>query len=774
MPGSPTTCDAFLLLKQWRDEKGGLTLELWATSARGPVHITISGHEAVMFIERGLLAQADRRSAVELRTLDGGEVDALYFRTQRALMEERDRLRAAGIYPCEADIKPVERYLMERFVTGGLSVSGVAVERDGVLHFQNPKIVASDYRPDLTVLSVDIETSGLSGPLFSIAGASETEARVFVVGAEPNTEVPSHVTFHEDERATFGAFLNWVQAVDPDLLIGWNIVDFDLEFLSKLSRRLRVPFSLGRGGARAEVLEPRSDAQPRVARVPGRVVLDGIATLRSATIQFESYALGDVAEEMLGRRKDIAKTGDSVEEIRRMARDDPLALARYNLEDCRLVLDIFKKARLVDFAVERERLTGLAMDRQGGSVAAFDQLYLPRLHRAGFVAPSVGDKEEQPGSPGGYVMDSVPGLYRNVLVLDFKSLYPSIIRTFLIDPLGLAQPGDDPVPGFDGGAFARAGHILPELIRSLWEARDRAKKEKNAALSQAIKIMMNSFYGVLGTPGCRFFDHRLVSSITKRGHEILKSTRAFLEERSLQVIYGDTDSVFVLLDATLRPAECDRAGRALAQELTDYFKTEFLRCYGIESHLELEYETHFERFFMPTMRGSDEGTKKRYAGLVIEPDGERRIVFKGLEAVRTDWTPLARNFQRELFRLVFSDKPHHSYILKTAKDLAAGRLDAELVYKKRIRRPLEEYVRNVPPHIQAARKGKTRGRSIEYVITKNGPEPLEDVQSALAYDHYLERQLAPAAESLLQVLHEDFAEIVGPQLWLFPKTPKTT
>jgi DNA polymerase-2 len=769
VPGSFLTCDAFLLSKQGRDEKGRLVLDIWATSARGPLHITITGQEAVMFLERDVEAQAERRSAVSLRTLGGAAVDALYFRTQRALQKERDRLRAEGIYPSEADIKPVERYLMERFVTGGCTVSGNFRESRGVLCFQNPKIVACDYRPEFTVLSLDIETSGFEGPLLSIAGSSQREERVFVVGGAPSGEIPAHVTFHPDERATLLAFLGWVKALDPDLLIGWNVVDFDLDFLAQLGRRIGVPFSLGRGNARAEVLMPQTETQPKVARVPGRVVLDGIATLRSATLQFESYALGDVAREMLGREKDILKTGDSVEEIRRMARKDPLALARYNLEDCRLVLGIFKEARLVEFAVERARLTGLPMDRQGGSVAAFDQLYLPRLHRAGFVAKSVGDKDAQASSPGGYVMDSVPGLYRNVLVLDFKSLYPSIIRTFLIDPLGLAQPGSDPVPGFDGATFAREGHILPELIRSLWEARDSAKREKNAALSQAIKIMMNSFYGVLGTPGCRFFDHRLVSSITKRGHEILKSTRAFLERRSLFVLYGDTDSVFVLLDADLDPSECNRTGKALALELTAYFKDEFSRRYQIESHLELEYETHFERFFMPTMRGSEEGTKKRYAGLVDHGGGDRRIVVKGLEAVRTDWTPLARNFQRELFRLVFNDEPYHDYIVKTAQELASGKLDKELVYKKRIRRPLDEYVRNVPPHIQAARKAQARGRSIEYVITKNGPEPLGAVVSPLDYDHYLERQLGPVAESLLQCLREDFAAIVGPQLWLFPK-----
>jgi DNA polymerase II len=96
-------------------------------------------------------------------------------------------------------------------------------------------------------------------------------------------------------------------------------------------------------------------------------------------------------------------------EIRRLYRDDPESLARYNLEDCRLVREIFAKADLLNFAVERACLTGLALDRQGGSVAAFDFQYLPRLHREGYVAPSLREFDEAVSSPGGYVMDSKPG-----------------------------------------------------------------------------------------------------------------------------------------------------------------------------------------------------------------------------------------------------------------------------------------------------------------------------------------------------------------------------
>ena len=204
---------------------------------------------------------------------------------------------------------------------------------------------------------------------------------------------------------------------------------------------------------------------------------------------------------MLGRGKRIEHAGgDRVGEIIRLYEQDRARLAAYNIEDCRLVAEIVEKAGLIEFATRRAELTGLAMERQGGSVAAFDNLYLPRLHRAGKVAPDVVDARSGEGSPGGYILDSKPGLYDNVLVLDFKSLYPSIIRTFGIDPFALHAPGDDRIEGFQGGSFAREGAILPDLVQSIWEERDRAKQRGDAAMSQATKILMNSFYGILARP----------------------------------------------------------------------------------------------------------------------------------------------------------------------------------------------------------------------------------------------------------------------------------
>ncbi len=763
----PHTCEAMLLSKEWRDERDGLRLYLWATSETHPIHITLTRERAVMFLERERAARADERKAVGLKTMRGRAVDALYFAKEGDLQAEAQRLKDTGSAPQEADVKPVDRFLMERFVTGSLRVTGAAEERDGVLCFKNPRVERSDFRKILRLLSLDIETEGLDGKLLSIAGICEGDAQVFMLGEKSEGAAIDSVTYLATELDVIEAFSEWVAAKDPDLLIGWNVVVYDLRVLREICRKAGRSLRLGRQRAPAEVMIPRNPQQPFVARVPGRVVLDGIATLRSATWAFESFALEDVAQELLGRGKKIAHSVDPALEIMRLYHENKPAFVAYNLEDCRLVLDIFERANLVRFAVERQALTGLALDRQGGSVAAFDYLYLPRLHRLGFVANARTVASGHDSAPGGFVMESKPGFYQDVLLLDFKSLYPSIIRTFCIDPLGLAQPGEDPVPGFDGAQFSRERHILPGLIESLWSARDEAKAKKDKALSQAIKILMNSFYGVLGTPGCRFANAQLVASITRRGHEILAQTRDFIETEGFSVIYGDTDSVFVHAGAGLDAHVCQALGQELARKLNRYFQDSVHERFRLPCYLEVEFEAHYQEFVMPTLRGSERGSKKRYAGASREANGELKITFKGLEAVRTDWTPLARQFQRELYRRLFLKEPFEQLIRDTCRDLRAGLLDAALVYRKRLRRELSDYVANVPPHVQAARKLNKAPKSIEYVITLAGPEPKGHLTSAIDYEHYVERQIEPIVDGILHFLGRSFAEIAGSQMRLF-------
>ena len=758
--------DAFLLSREWRDRSDGVEVVLWARATEAPVCVRLPAQEAVMFVPRHLATRAGRRRERPLRTLQDEPVDAVYFKSQRALLEERDRLRSVLGVALESDVKPSDRFLMERFVTASLSLDGEAVSRDGVIYFDAPRVKTADFCPELSILALDLETDGWDGPLLSAAIATRNRDRVFVRADGVDRDA---VTYVRDEEALLRALFAEIVTIDPDVVCGWNVVAFDLAVLEARCRAQRVPFAIGRAGEVARVIPGATPQQVSIARVPGRVVLDGVATLRSATFSFDRFTLEHVSRKLVGRGKKVVPTGDALAEIRRMHAEDTSALAAYNLEDCRLVLDIFDEAGLLGFVMERARLTGLAMDRQGGSVAAFDHLYLPRLHRRGFVAPDVGVEAEGLPSPGGHVLDSVPGLFRDVLSFDFRSLYPSIIRTFRIDPLGLFQPGDDPVPGFDGARFAREGAILPGMIEQLHEARSKAMAAKNSALSRAIKILMNSFYGVLGTPGCRFFDPRLPTSITRRGHAVIERARRFFEDQGLRVLYGDTDSLFIHVRDAPDEAEAVARGRALAALLTRAMAEEIEHEFRVESHLELRFESHYLRFLMPTMRGGDRGSKKRYAGAVREADGTIGVVVRGLEAIRTDWTPLARRVQLELLRRVFADEPYAPWLEEIARDLAAGRLDDELVYRKRLRRDLGEYsLEGAPHHVQAARMLETAGGSeVEYVITTAGPEPLSRRSAPIDHTHYLERQLEPACDVVLPFLGTSFAKIAGSQRSLF-------
>lgn len=769
MPGHrQSTTRGFLLTRNWRDGGNGTGLALWAATDAGPVEIILDRVTPVMFLRRSALDKAgphlsglDHAREVPLRTLDDEAVQAVYFRSQRDLERAREVLLDQGVECLEADIQPAERFLMERFIRGSFQATGEPVRRGGRLVLVNPRLHHDDYRPALTVMSFDIETARDAQRIYSIAYLCGDTGRV-LLHCESN--IPAAVAGVEtvscrSERDLLSRFIEHVQELDPDVLIGWNVIDFDLAVLQDRCRELGMTLDLGRGGGTARIIRRGESNAGAVARIPGRVVLDGIECLRGAFWTFESYSLESVARELLGRGKAIAASNDKPAEITRLFNEDPAALARYNMEDCRLVLEVFAATNLLDFVVERSRLTGLAMGRQGGSVAAFDYLYLPRLHRRGRVAPSLTAKVYADSSPGGYVLDSVPGIHENVALMDFKSLYPSIIRTFRIDPLGLAQPGEDPVPGFLGAAFSRTESILPSIIEELWQRRDEAKREGNQPLAQAVKILMNSFYGVLGTDGCRFYDPKLASSITRRGHEIIQTSRQWIEEQGFRVIYGDTDSLFVLLhDDDGSPAA---RARELVAGLNDRWTETIRREYRLPSYLEVELETVFTKFFMPRIRGRDAGSKKRYAGLAGD-DGQS-LVIKGLEAVRSDWTDLARHFQRELLQAVFRDQDVKPLIRRYVDLVRSADGRSRLIYRKRLRRPVNAYRKNIPPHVRAARQQDSPGTEVRYCMTTAGPQPVEKLTAPLDFDHYVDRQIKPVADSVLPFIGLDFDAIVGGQ-----------
>ena len=781
----------FVLTQHWRDTPSGTEVEFWLATDAGPRLLRLAQQAAVAFIPEAQRAQAEAllqgERDVELRPLGLRDfhhrpVLGLYCQHYRQLLHLDKLLRGAGVDVYEADIRPPERYLMERFITAPVSFSG-RPDADGVLLDAQLK-PAPDYRPPLRLVSLDIETNP-QGELYSIALEGCGQRQVYMLGRAQ--EADPAVDFQLEYCSSRGQLLErlnqWLTTHDPDAIIGWNLVQFDLRVLHEHARRLAIPLRLGRDGAEMLWREHGSGNQHYFASAAGRLLIDGIEALREATWRFSSFSLENVAQTLLGEGKSIDNPYQRMAEIDRMFVEDKPALARYNLRDCELVTRIFAKTELLTFLLERATVTGLAVDRSGGSVAAFTHLYLPLMHRQGFVAPNLGERPPQ-ASPGGFVMESQPGLYESVLVLDYKSLYPSIIRTFLIDPVGLVQGLQQPddgnsVAGFLGARFSRHSHCLPGIVARVAEGRETAKREHNQPLSQALKIIMNAFYGVLGSSGCRFFDTRLASSITLRGHQIMHRTRALIEAEGYQVIYGDTDSTFVWLGREHDEADATRIGLALVQRVNQWWREHLHSELGLDSALELQFETHYRRFLMPTIRGAEEGSKKRYAGLVRRADGSQEMVYKGLETVRSDWSPLAQQFQQELYLRIFKRQPYQAYVRDFVQRTLAGELDELLVYRKRLRRKLDDYERNVPPHVRAARladayndlHGRPRqyqsGGWISYVITRAGPEPLEARSAPIDYEHYLTRQLQPVADAILPFVDDDFSALVGGQLGLF-------
>ncbi len=724
---------------------------------------------------------ADRARAIGARplsptdkvTLEGRTVVRVETETPSDVPPLRERLTRAGVACHEADVRFAMRYLIDRGIRGSLEIRGQPRPVPGVgLVFDNPDLAPSDWTPTLAVLSLDIETDPRAERLLSIAlhgcGASEVLLLTPTGWSYPEGAIP-----FASEKELLAAFCRRVRELDPDVLTGWNVVDFDLTVLSRLAARHRVPMDLGRGPGPLRLRADGSSRGTRRASVPGRVVLDGIFLLRGAFVRMEDYSLDAVAREVLGEGKLVAGHGRA-EEILRLFKEDRAHLVEYNRTDARLALEILERLHLMALSVERSRLTGMPLDRVSSSIAAFDFLYLSELGRRGVVAPSVATVDAVEPMGGGHVLEPRPGLYTNVVVLDFKSLYPSLIRTFQIDPMNLVRPGsarrheDDSILAPNGAAFARERGILTEMLDAIMPERDAAKRAGNQVKSQAIKILMNSFYGVLGTPACRFYDPRLANAITSFGREVLLWCAGRIEAGGRRVLYGDTDSLF-FESGEVDEAAARRLGETLPAELTRELAAHIHETWRVESRLELQFERLYLRLCLPAIRHGTAGARKRYAGLVRGPDGPR-VVFTGMEAVRGVWTGLAKDVQRDLFVRLFSDQPVDEYLRKLVADVRAGLHDHRLVYRKALRKELAAYTATTPPHVAAARKmtRATRGR-IAYVVTRDGPEPLRERQSPIDYEHYVEKQVRPVAEPVLALLGLDFPRVVGDdrQLSLF-------
>jgi len=720
---------------------------------------------------------------------------------QLAAGSERDVARGAKLLQQNrievfgAEVKSAAAFLIRNGIRGGIALSGEWRPGQGVdLVFPDPEIRAMHgARARLSVMSLDIETEEPSGRIRAV-GISQTGGNVdpgspdgpgprsrvlLFAGAWNGTEPPdADIVVHADERSLLAALVLRIREMDPDIITGWNVIDFDFPRLAAAFDRNRIPFALGRSVEAGRFFPAENDATggetgtKRSASVflPGRQVLDALRLVRTGYESFDSYTLDAVAREVLGRGKTVhAADIDKLAELDRLYANEPLLFCRYCLNDADLVLDILDKRKLIKHTVERAALTGSGIDKAWTSVASFERVYAEGLHARGIIEPNADPARSVSGAAGGTVLDPVAGLFSDVAVFDFRSLYPSIMRTFNVDPFAhecARVPAVSAVPDLsgefirapNGAAFVREKGILPALIAEYFTERIAAIDRGDDAAAYVYKILMNSFYGVLGSPKCRYARTELAGAITSFGKLCLHFARDFFREKGFRVLYGDTDSVFVEMSG-------QTGGHAVcadyAVELNEALSAYILKTYRLESFIGIRFEKLYTRFFIPrirmhtkdeTVEELERGRAKGYAGLIVASDGSSEVEIKGMEAARSDYTPLARRFQRELLRVLFTDSDTlavESFIKEQTGALHAGKLDGELVFKKKLRRIPESYTASTPPHIKVARAlgWKNRRGTVEFLMTMNGPEALSQLRSPIDYAWYAASQLLPTARS---------------------------
>jgi DNA polymerase-2 len=343
------------------------------------------------------------------------------------------------------------------------------------------------------------------------------------------------------------------------------------------------------------------------------------------------------------------------------------------------------------------------------------------------------------------------------------------MRTFNIDPytyyydksdLPKKLHKDKYIKAPNGAVFDAKEGILPKILENLFKERQIATKNKNELARYAIKILMNSFFGALASPKCRFSTHELGDSITSFAQKIIKKTRDLIEEEGYDVIYGDTDSIFIDLHVSSFE-KAKKIGEKISDHINDYFKNWIKDEFARKSFLDLEFEKTYSRFLIPYARGSKTGAKKRYAGLLMKNGKEDSIDFTGLEFVRRDWTEVSKVFQLTLLDKVFHKQEVAGFVKQFVKDLKSGKYDDKLVYKKALRKNLDDYTKTTPPHVKAAKKlDKLESNIVEYYITVDGPEPVQNLKHSIDYDHYIKKQIKPIADSVLVFFDQSFDDVI--------------
>lgn len=530
-----------------------------------------------------------------------------------------------------ADIPFHHRFIYDFDLGPCVSVSGqeLTAERtnfttDIVIRIETIENVEA-FNPALKVISVDVENSIKTREIFVIGwtiGIGNSVRKGSVVGGE---------------RALLENFVDLVQKEDPDIIIGYNIDGYDMPLIEERMHKLGVKFNISRD----KIAPKRINGQ--YWRMHGRIVSDVWWNVKRI-LHPKSETLNSVAKQLLNEGKDNINRLKIEEEWKNRRQE----VIDYCIKDSDLTLRIFNRLRIVDRNMYMSIVTKLPLDdvTNGGTSNYVDSLLIRAADRENIGVPVTTRTGKESPIEGGYVKNIGAGLYTNVIVLDFRSMYPSMIIKYNICFTTLDPNGTIVSP--EGVRFldksVKVGlvpRLLDDLMKKRAEIKQRMKtspKEERDFLDGvqgAMKILMNTFYGVLASSFYRFTNLEIGRSVTGYARETIKELMNELEGRGIKVIYGDTDSVFI------------ESGLESVDE-TVKFGEELSRNLSEERGIVLEFEKVLDPFF-------SHGAKKRYAGRIVYPEENKgEVLVRGYEVRRTDSFDLQSEAQNKVFQLILN------------------------------------------------------------------------------------------------------------------------
>ncbi|MFC3478628.1 DNA-directed DNA polymerase [Halobacterium litoreum] len=609
-------------------------------------------------------------------SIRGEELTKIYGRTPRDVGNIRDRFDHY-----EADILFPNRLLIDKDVTSGVRVPDRRAD-DGALYVHHDEIEACDVAADLRVNTFDIEVDDRNGfpeegeetvvCLTSHDSYRDEYVAWLYEAPDATTDSPEDLSNHDlldedadvdvrvfdSEEAMHDAFVSYIEETDPDVLTGWNFDDFD------------APYYIDR----LDELDPRTDYDldsDRLSRVEevwtsgwggpnvkGRVVFDLLyAYQRTKYSELDSYRLDAVGEQELdvGKERYAGDIGDLWE-------DDPERLLEYNLRDVELCVEIDRKQSIVAFWDEARKLVGCKLEDATTPGDAVD-MYV--LHKAfgNFVLPSKGQQEAEEFE-GGAVFDPITGVKENVSVLDLKSLYPMSMVTINASPETKVDPEE-----YDGETYhtptgvhfrKEPDGIIREMVDELLTEREDKKElrddnepgtedyERYDRQQAAVKVIMNSLYGVFGWDRFRLYDRAMSAGVTSTNREVIDFTEQAANDVGYEVAYGDTDSVMLELGPDLSKEAAIEESFDIEDHINEAYD-EFARdrLNADEHRFQIEFEKLYRRFFQA-------GKKKRYAGHIVWKEGKHvdDVDITGFEYQRSDIAPITKEVQKEVIDLV--------------------------------------------------------------------------------------------------------------------------